>query len=359
MISLREGRPSDGMTFSPVGAVGSQIGPRSNTGQKSALPTHGALVDFLTVVFSQDRLAERGFTRISLLLPGIFGLRPSDVRAGELHAKRWQFYKASAVIVDSEGELVGRIGCEGNGDTVCVSLSGAACKFIRTRDEWRRVRMQIEACGGRISRCDVAYDDYDGLMGTVRELEAKARETLTESGGCLLFANGGTPPKTKFLDDHGGGSGCTLYVGQKGHKQLCVYEKGKQLGVTDSPWTRYEARLYGKHCEVPTDILTEPMKYLRGSYGYMELLLAKVCEGIACAIEYTKRAVEATGTAMQRWSKRQWGKSAWLLIQVFGVEGFARYASEVIAREGVPARFKKLGKASAIVNQLRAELCPS
>lgn len=345
--------------FSPVGAVESGIGPRSNTGQKSPPPTHGALVDFLTVVFSSARLAERGLSRISLLLPGIFGLRPSDVRAGELHAKRWQFYKSSAVIVDSEGELVGRIGAEGNGDTVCISLSGAACKYIRTPEQWRRVRMQVEACGGRISRCDTAYDDYDGLLGTVRGLEAQARETLTETGGCMLFANGGTPPKTRFLDDHGGGSGCTLYVGQKGHKQLCVYEKGKQLGVTDSPWVRYEARLYGKHGEVPTDILTDPMKYLRGSYGHMALLLAKVGEGIACAIEYTKRTVEATAIALERWGRRQCGKSIWLLIEVLGVEGFARYVAEKWAREGMPTRFYGKGKASEIKQQLRAELCLS
>lgn len=316
------------------------------------------MVDFLTVVFSKDRLAERGFTRISLLLPGIFGLRPSDVRAGELHAKRWQFYRASAVIVDADGQLVGRIGAEGNGDTVCVSLSGAACKFIRTRDEWRRVRMQVEACGGRISRCDVAWDDYDGDLGTVRQLEAQARETLTEQGGCMLFANGGTPPKTKFLDDHGGGSGCTLYVGSKGHKQLCVYEKGKQLGVTESPWVRYEARLYGKHCEVPTDILTEPMKYLRGSYGYMELLLAKVRAGTAAVIEYTKRAVDASATALERWLRRQGGKALGLLLEVLG-DGFSDYIKERVAREGMPTRFNGKGKASEIIQQLRAELCPS
>lgn len=342
-------------TFSPVGAVGSRIGPGSNTGQKSAPVRHGALVDFLTVVFSKDRLAERGFTRISLLLPGIFGLRSSDVRAGELHAKRWQFYRSSAVIVDGEGELVGRIGIEGNGDTVCISLSGVACKYIK---DWRRVRMQVEACGGRISRCDVAYDDYDGELGSVRELEAKARETLTETGGCLLFANGGTPPKTKFLDDHGGGSGCTLYVGKKGHKQLCVYEKGKQLGVFDSPWVRYEARLYGKHCEVPTDILTSPMKYLRGSYGYLQLLLAKLGDGAACAIEYTKRAVEASATALERWLRRQGGKALGLLLEVLG-DGFSDYIKDRVAREGMPTRFNRKGKASEIIQQLRAELCPS
>lgn len=348
-------------TFSPVGPVGSQIGPRSNTGQKSApVIERDAMVDFLTVVFSASRLAERGFTRISLLLPGIFGLRPSDVRAGELHAKRWQFYRASAPIVDADGLLVGRIGAEGNGDTVCVSLSGMACKYIRTKDDWRRVRMQVEACGGRISRCDVAWDDYDGDLGTVRELEAQARATLTEQGGCMLFANGGTPPKTKFLDDHGGGGGCTLYVGAKGHKQLCVYEKGKQLGVFDSPWVRYEARLYGKHCEVPTDILTEPMKYLRGSYGYMALLLAKVRAGTVAAIEYTKRAVEASWTASVRWLKKQCGKNFNVILQAIpDPEALYQFLAEYVARDGVPTRFNGKVKASELPTLLRAELCLS
>lgn len=163
--------------FSAHGLVKSPLGPGSNTGQKSTLPTHGALVDFLTVVFSADRLAERGLGRISLLLPGIFELRPSDVMAGELHAKRWQFYKASAVIVDSNGELVGRIGAEGNGDTVCISLTGAACKYIRN---WGAVRKQIEALQGRISRCDVAYDDYDGRLGTVHQHEVQAKLKATK-----------------------------------------------------------------------------------------------------------------------------------------------------------------------------------
>jgi phage replication initiation protein len=342
--------------FSPLGPVKSPvIGPGSNTGQKSTLPTRGALVDFLTVVFSADRLAERGLGRISLLLSGIFDLRPSDVRAGELHAKRWQFYKASAVIVDSNGELVGRIGAEGNGDTVCISLSGAACKYIRN---WAAVRKQIEACGGRISRCDVAYDDYEGELGSVRQHEAKARAALTESGGCMLFASGGTPPKTKFLDDHGNGDGCTLYVGKKGHKQLCIYDKGMQLGVAGSPWVRYEARLYGKHCEISPDILTEPMRYLRGSYEYLQVLMAHIGDGVACAVEYTKRAVEATGAAVVKWARRQLGPTLYVLSEAFG-DGLTEFLRERVLREGMPTRFKRICKASNVAALVRETMNPT
>ncbi|WFC43766.1 replication initiation factor domain-containing protein [Pseudoxanthomonas sp. SE1] len=351
-------------TFSPENAVVSgATGPGSNTGQKSKpVPQHGARVDFLTVVFSSDRLVERGLTRVSLFLPGIFGLQPSDVRAGELHAKRWQFYRSSAVLVDGNGELVGRIGTEGNGDTVCISLSGTACAYIRN---WHAVRMQIEALGGRISRCDAAYDDYDGVFGTVREHEARARASLTEHGGCMLFASGGTPPKTKFLDDHQSGSGSTLYVGSKGHKQLCIYEKGKQLGVAESPWVRYEARLYGKHQEIPADILTDPMKYLRGSYEYIHMLLAGIGDGIACAVEYTKRAVEHTGAALVRWGRRQCGPFLNVLAEAFG-DQFESFLRECVLREGMPSRFKRVCKASNVaayvretINAERVQLCQS
>lgn len=330
--------------------VKSPLGPGSNTGQKSGdVPgqlEHGGIVDFLTVVFSEARLIERGLTRVSLLLPGIFGLQPSDVRVGELHAKRWQFYRASAVIVDSEGELIGRIGMEGNGDTVCISLTGQACKYIRN---WHMVRHQIEALHGRISRCDVAYDDYDGKLGTVRHHETQAK--------LKAFAGGGRPPSTKFLDDHGNGGGSTLYVGSKGHKQLCIYEKGMQLGVAESPWVRYEARLYGKHCEVPTSVLTSPLDYLRGSYEYMANLLANVGNGIACAVEYTKRHVEASGAAMVKWAKRQIGPTLYVLQQAFG-ERFEEFLRESVLREGMPSRFKRVCKASQVPEFIRETMSP-
>lgn len=328
-------------TFSPVSPSKSEVGPGSNTGQKSRAPSHGGLVDFLTVVFSRDRLAERGLSRVSLLLPGIFGLRAPDVRVGELHAKRWQFYRSSAVVVNADGELVGKIGMDGNGDTVCISLTGAACKHVRN---WHYVKAQVEALNGRISRCDVAYDDYDGLLGSVRDHELQAR--------LQAFKSDGRPPSTKFLDDHGHGSGSTLYVGQKGHKQLCIYEKGKQLGVHESPWVRYEARLYGKHCEVPTSVLVEPLSFLRGSYDYMNLLLARVVDGIASVVEYTQRAVEATGEAVVRWAKRQVGPTLYSLQQALG-EKFDSFLRENVLREGMPARFKRICSASNLPAVLR------
>jgi phage replication initiation protein len=195
-----------------AGAV--EFGPESNTGQKVLRPAaierqHAVTVDFLTVVFNRDRLEACRKLNLRYLLQWIFGLDPRDVFMGQIHAKRWQYYKSSAPIIDANGELVGRFGCEGNGDTMCVSLSGAACRYIRN---WRHVEVNLAMVGARMSRCDIAYDDYDGVLGTVREHEALVRQNLSDTGGCMLFASGGTPPKTRFMDDHGNGDGCTLYV---------------------------------------------------------------------------------------------------------------------------------------------------
>ncbi|MCW0399803.1 hypothetical protein NB688_002858 [Xanthomonas sacchari] len=332
------------------------LGPGSNTGQKgqpAPVRQHAVTVDFLTVVFNRDRLEAARKLNLRYLLQWIFGLDPRDVFMGQLHAKRWQFYRSSAPIIDANGELVGRFGCEGNGDTMCVSLSGAACRYIRN---WRHVEVNLQLVGARITRCDIAYDDYDGVLGTVRDHEALARANMSDTGGCLLFGSGpGAPPKTRFMDDHGNGDGCTLYVGGKGHKQLCIYEKGKQLGVCESPWVRYEARLYGKHAELPLDMLTHPMRYLRGSYAYMDRLLARVGQGIATAVKIAKRTVEATAEAMVRWAHRQVGPTLHCLREALG-DQFGDFVVNHLAREGLPSRFKRACKAADLPAYVRETL---
>lgn len=335
--------PEKAVDTAPVAAVG----PSSNTGQKSQMAaTHGAIVDFLTVVIPRERLMENRVPRVSLLLANIFGIDAPDARITEVQARRWQFYNESAYIVDAQGEVIGRYGQGGNGDTICISLSGAACRFVRN---WRTVAHMLELHRGRISRCDLAYDDYDGVFGSVRDHERAAL-----SGA---FAESGRPPMTKFLDDHGTGKGSTLYVGQKGHKQCCIYEKGKQLGVAESPWVRFEARLYGKHQQIPRAVLTDPMQFLRGSYTYLGKLLASVAAGMACRIELATRTVQATGHAMVKWANRQIGPTLHVLWQALGEETPA-FLREHVAREGLPSRFKRACTAAQLPAYVRETLWP-
>ncbi|AXI83455.1 Replication initiation factor [Xylella taiwanensis] len=324
-------------------------GPHSNTGQKG----YPVCVDYLTVVMSRDRLQEAGYlNEPKFLLYLLFGLNPDEVSIGKHTSVRWHFYASSASILDSNSDLVGKVGWDGNNDSFCISLTGAACRYIH---DWSKACRVLTSLDARITRCDVAYDDYDGILGTVRDHEARAREHLAPAGGCLLFASGGTPPRTRFLDDHGGGSGCTLYVGQKGHKQLCIYDKGKQLGVAESAWVRYEVRLYAKHAVIPFEVLLDPMRYLRGSYDYLHQLFLKVVPGVGERIPAVVKYVEVTGEALVRWLRRQVGPAIHVLREALG-DLFPRFIGEHVSREGLPSRFRGVCKKAHLPAYLRETL---
>lgn len=319
-----------------------QIGPSSNTGQKGA--AHGALIDYLTIVAPVGRLEECSATNLHFLLPMIFG-GEAELRTPGRRGRAWQFYRDSAVILDREGECVGMIGLEGNGGTICVSLTGAGCRWVKN---WRSVAHTLDVLHAHITRCDVAYDDYDGRLLNVHDLR---KEALEGDG----FACGGRPPKSRFLDDHGSGEGCTLYVGAKGHKELCVYEKGRQLGDETSPWTRAEVRFYSKHTDaIALDILTRPLDYLRGAYPVLQRILIGACDRLTTVA----RHVEASGAAMVKWLRRQCGASIHLLMQALPEE-FPAFLREQIAREKRPGRFARSGAAGDLAILLRNHLCTS
>lgn len=330
--------------FSPVAAGekaaghGGANGPGSNTGQKVG---GGALVDYLTLVLPESALEERGTTKLQDLVATLFGSRHLVV--GTLRDKSWQFYPRSAVILDREGELVGRIGIGGNAGTVCVSLSGAGTRWIRN---WHAVAMQVRAYRARISRVDLAFDDYDGECLDVHAMRERAL-----AGD---FAEGGRPPRHRFLSDEGHGTGCTLYVGGKGHKELCIYEKGKQLGLPSSSWVRAEVRLYGKHMNIPVEALLRPLDYLLGAYS----TLREVIRGVCTRIQTVRKAAQVSAQAMIEWARRQVGPTLHLLRQAFGSQ-WAAYCEEHVAREGHPARFRGIAKGDRLAQLVRTELCPA
>lgn len=328
--------------FSPVGAgekgVASvvAVGPGSNTGQKGG----AALVDYVTLVLPMARLEECGQTRLDLLLRNIFGIG-HELRVTALRDKAWQFYQQSAAIVDRDGELVGRVGVGGNRETVCFSLSGAGCKWVRN---WDYVAQRAATYHGRLSRVDVAFDDYDGAVLNVHAMRERAL-----AGD---FAEGGRPPRCRFLSDEGHGTGSTLYVGGKGHKELCIYEKGAQLGMPESKWVRAEVRLYGKHTEIPLDVLRDPGRYLRGAYS----VLGEVLRGVCSRLATVRKSVEVTGEALVRYLRRQVGPSLDLLRRTFGPE-WAAFAESRVLREGLPGRFRGIASADQLPQLMREQLC--
>src|SRR6185436_18889339 len=95
------------------------------------------------------------------------------------------------------------------------------------------------------------------------------------------------------------GSGRSFYVGSRQGGKLCrVYEKGKQLGDAESKWTRAEVELHAKDRVIPWDAVTEPVKYLAGSFPFFAFLSL-----VAERIRTIKRATEISVEAVMAWVK--------------------------------------------------------
>ncbi|RWA37599.1 Replication initiation factor, partial [Xylella fastidiosa subsp. multiplex] len=109
-----------------LGAVRLSFGPSSNTGQKGEGDCSGiaqddfdssrlACVDFLTVVMSRDLLQQCGYLdEFKFLLYLLFNLDPKYISIGKRTSNRWHFYSSSASIFDSNGDVVGKLGWDGN-----------------------------------------------------------------------------------------------------------------------------------------------------------------------------------------------------------------------------------------------------
>lgn len=353
-------RPDEAFDFSPV-ALAERVGvdgPSTNRGQKGRATGFAIGIDWLTVTFPLARLDECSVFDLTSVADFIFG-GAAGLKVMRPTGRKFQFYDNYCVIVDREGELAGRICFGGNNERMQVELTGTGCHWVKS---WSHVHFQLEVLSARITRCDVALDDFDGVSVNLRELNEQAMAGI--------FKANGRPPKTNFRDDHGHGTGCTLYVGKKGHKELCIYEKGKQLKDETSPWLRIEQRFYGKHVGeeglaseavrrgLPLDMLLHPLRYFRGAHEYLAQLCERIgLKDIANKLFVVKAKVEATATACVKWLKTQCGPSLNLIFEALGDDADV-FVRKHVTRESLPSRFKGLGAADQLRQLVRQQLCP-
>ena len=160
------------------------------------------------------------------------------------------------------GPVVVAWGGEAQRGTVYVSIPGTISGAL-TAHKLVQMAVFLEKTGARLTRLDCAVDDYDGRFLTIE----KVREWYAEG----RFISNGRPPKATFISDEGSGGGCTFYVGhRRSGKVLRVYEKGRQLGDSSSPWVRVEVQLGNKHRPLPWEALSRPADVLAGAYPALE-----------------------------------------------------------------------------------------
>jgi len=334
--------------------------PTVNKGLKSpsVLPAPtAAFIDFLTVTFPLDSLVELfGGSRKrvgDLVIVDdsriVSGLRAQDENAQRVASQVLidhlgipvpvngnrggfrQFYDHHFKLHTPEGDVCGMVafGGERQRYTVMLQLTGAGCAHVVA---WAAVRDRLESLGAKITRVDVAHDDYEGKH-TVDDAVA-----WHEAG---LFTTSGRPPAMQRVGWNDG-SGRTVYIGKNtGNQQLVVYEKGREQGARDGDesvnWVRWEARFGAAYRVIPFDVLTEPVRYLVGHYPP----LAYWIEAICCRMRTSRERASSNLAHSLRWARRQYGSLLNLLAEHLPEpELFARFVTRHVARKAPPPWLK-------------------
>ncbi|CAG0941154.1 hypothetical protein BROC_01303 [Candidatus Brocadiaceae bacterium] len=275
-----------------------------------------ALTDYLNTTFSFNPTREnivllvRQFTEY---LGVEFGsLSP---RKGGLHG-----YKHSFDI----GKTGGLFAYGGQRGTALISLPGSACALI---GDWTACKHLFDdILNARITRWDGAVDMFDGDPSV---------DDAVEWYKAGLFNAGGNKPSCRqngnWLENDG--TGRTFYVGKRKHgKTLRIYEKGKQLGDSASPWVRWELELHNCDRIIPWNVLLEPGKYLAAAYP---------CMGWISVIQERIRTQQNTATVGYRHLVYYLSQAYGQLINVMlDVEGSPEKVIERIKRTGAPARLR-------------------
>lgn len=312
------------------------FGPGSNTGQKSSLTA--PIIDFCVAVLDSDK-AKETFRKLPLkvVLDFVFGTGDA-IHVGPLQDRVFNFYQRSATMVDATGSVCGKIGLRDDG-AIQISLSGQGCQHV---PDFSRVADILDALDARVSHVDIAIDDLTG-----ETFDIQTFINLYEEGE---FTMNGRPPLAQHVSDCGSNKGCSFYVGQRGHKQLNIYEKGKQLGDPESRHTRCELRLYAKRIDLPNDVLRNPGRYFGAAYPMLEAFVVGEVERLGIK----EQIINASVKAAVKFLRTQAGTTLNALLDALGEEAGIEFIRKAILRTDRPGRWKHItGDLSALI---RAQL---
>ncbi|MBL6749448.1 MAG: replication initiation factor domain-containing protein [Nevskia sp.] len=256
---------------------------------------------------------------VAQALVTVFKVSPQPWKS---HGRGWNGYSCR---VDLNGAGLLAHGGDYQRGTVHVELNASGCAQIA---DWNAVRLWGETYGVRITRIDLAHDDFDGK--TVNIDLAKA---WYKAGG---FNSSGRPPRAQLIDDFDSGEGKTLYIGRRENgKLLRIYEKGRQLGDVLSLWVRIEVELHNQNRVIPWDAVTRPGHYLAGAYPALAFLNAEQER-----LRTTQRTAEITYDRMVEHLRMVGGKAINAMCQVHGEDKAA--VVDQLRRDELPERLKDL-----------------
>jgi len=293
--------------------------PRSVT--RGENPPAGLAVCLDWLAFTFVPVGEEWRGEVAHFLRANFGVTAWEDRGG------WQGYECSARV---EGALVAWGGVAQRG-SVHVELSGSVCGGC---DDWPTVVEWLEVMDARLTRVDVAGDDFDSSRLSVAWGIAQHRERGFQVGAQ------GRPPSARLISDLDGLAGDTLYVGKRENgKLLRLYEKGKQLGDVTSRWCRAEVEWRAKDRVLSFDMLVRPAVYLAGAFP----CLAFFSEVVISIRAFRVRAV-LSYARMIAIARQHAGRAVNAVLQVTG--GNLGECVSLLRRSGLPARINRAEIAS-------------
>jgi phage replication initiation protein len=210
-----------------------------------------------------------------------------------------------------------------------VQLTGSGAIASRAGWEKRLYEFLSSIPSARITRVDLAHDDYSGASySPTQALEDYIAGKFTSTGRRPTCRQDGN---WIFPD----GSGLTFYVGKRENgKLLRVYEKGKQQGGASPElypnWTRTELELHNEGRSIPFDVLINPGPFLAGSYPALEWISEEQSR-IATKQKTLQVAFEKSVSMV----KNQVGRYINAMRQVYGS---AEEVLDKITRSGIPDR---------------------
>ncbi|NGY05353.1 replication initiation factor domain-containing protein [Solimonas terrae] len=234
----------------------------------------------------------------------------------------WNGYKHR---VDLGGFGLLAYGGDAQRGTEHLELNGHGCARIQ---DWNAIRVWCETYGARVTRVDLAHDDFDAEAVSIITALAWLQDGQ--------FTTGGRPPSARLIDDLGSNNGKTLYVGKRQNGKLCrVYEKGKEQGDPQSPWCRVEVEFRGKSRLIPNDVVTRPGDYLAGAYPCLSFLTKRQDK-----VKTLSKSFEVSYEHLVRCLRTQYGPALTVMAKVEGGDAFA--VLEQVMRPGTPRRLTNL-----------------
>lgn len=221
--------------------------------------------------------------RMGEKLDSIFGFK-----VGKKRKNGKNFYEQCYEIQNHEDVVVGDLCIGGQNNTMLVMLSGQGCLMGDYGWQERLYRFLQSADGAKITRLDLAHDDYEGTYLEIDDLNE--RETERQ------FYYFGKPARVTWHGDWKYGDrdnlGRTLQIGSRtSDKMFRAYEKGKQLGDKNSAWVRLEVELKAKHTLIPFEVIINPSDYFINLYPCFKELF-QYEEQTQSRIEYVKRTLK-------------------------------------------------------------------